>query len=311
MTNDLAPMRLVPSNITEAKQFAEEYSKSILVPKEYQGKPANCLVAMMWGFELGLGPLTALKSISVINGRPAVWGDALLGICMQHPQYLSITETSEGDGENYTAICNVERLRKDGETATTEVKFSVADAKRAGLLGKGGPWSQYPQRMMRYRARGFALRDAFPDALAGVITAEEAKDMPAIKTVQPADVTIDRGGSARAEAALKRIASDDAQFVDAPKPSAFVLAVPTKPDRNFDNHVDFAQTYNDLLLAIRQHEKTSHAERRTKMRELFEANADSLTALAEIDADLAEELKTKRLAYNAGLASEERQAHGK
>jgi hypothetical protein len=52
----------------------------------------------------------------------------------------------------------------------------MADAKRAGLLGKAGPWAQYPARMLALRARGFALRNAFADALRGLITAEEAQD---------------------------------------------------------------------------------------------------------------------------------------
>jgi hypothetical protein len=58
-------------------------------------------------------------------------------------------------------------------------QFSVADAVRAGLWGKSGPWTQYPKRMLQLRARGFALRDAFPDVLKGLVTAEEAQDYPA------------------------------------------------------------------------------------------------------------------------------------
>jgi hypothetical protein len=55
--------------------------------------------------------------------------------------------------------------------------FSQDDAKTAGLWGKQGPWSQYPKRMLQLRARGFALRDAFPDALRGIHSADESRDM--------------------------------------------------------------------------------------------------------------------------------------
>jgi hypothetical protein len=69
-------------------------------------------------------------------------------------------------------------------------KFSVEDAKRAGLWGKQGPWSAYPKRMMQMRARGFALRDAFPDVLKGLISAEEAQDYPDEAKPRPAkDIT--------------------------------------------------------------------------------------------------------------------------
>jgi hypothetical protein len=72
------------------------------------------------------------------------------------------------------AVCVAKRKGRKPVTA----RFSVEDAKRAGLWGKQGPWSAYPKRMMQMRARGFALRDAFPDVLKGMITAEEAQDYP-------------------------------------------------------------------------------------------------------------------------------------
>jgi hypothetical protein len=83
------------------------------------------------------------------------------------------------------ARCVVRRAYGD-EIEETEATFSVDDAKRAKLWGKQGPWSQYPKRMLAMRARGFAIRDAFPDAMKGMITAEEAQDYP---TKAPRDVT--------------------------------------------------------------------------------------------------------------------------
>jgi hypothetical protein len=73
------------------------------------------------------------------------------------------------------AVCEAKRR---GYPAPTVVRFSVADAKKAALWGKSGPWQQYPTRMLALRARGFALRNAFADALRGLITAEEAQDYP-------------------------------------------------------------------------------------------------------------------------------------
>ena len=63
---------LQPQTMDEAMKFSEVISKSGLVPKEYQGKPANCLVAIQWGMELGLAPLQALQNIAVINGKPSL-----------------------------------------------------------------------------------------------------------------------------------------------------------------------------------------------------------------------------------------------
>jgi hypothetical protein len=87
-----------------------------------------------------------------------------------------VAEKVEGDGEQMIATCTAKRR---GYPEPTTVRFSVADAKKAGLWGKSGPWTQYPRRMLQLRARGFALRDAFPDVLKGLVTAEEAQDYPA------------------------------------------------------------------------------------------------------------------------------------
>ena len=165
---------LAPTNLTEAMRFADMLAGSSMVPKDYQGKPANCLVAIQWGQEIGLGPLQALQNLAVINGRPSLWGDAALALVQAHPAYVEHEEGIRGEGDAMLGYC---RITRQG-SKPHEAVFSVADAKKAGLWGKAGPWQQYPQRMLQLRARGFALRDKFADALRGVITAEEAQDTP-------------------------------------------------------------------------------------------------------------------------------------
>jgi hypothetical protein len=164
-----------PANITEAIKFSEMLSKSQMVPKQYQGKPEDILVAVQWGYEVGLAPMQALQNIAVINGKPSVYGDAAMALVLASPVCENIEETIEGEGtENPVAVCTAKRRGRSPVVA----KFSVSDAKRAGLWGKQGPWTAYPKRMLAMRARGFALRDAFADVLKGLITAEEAQDYP-------------------------------------------------------------------------------------------------------------------------------------
>jgi hypothetical protein len=166
---------LEPSTLSEAMTFANMLARSTMVPRDFQGKPENILVAIQWGREIGLGPLQALQNIAVINGRPSVWGDAMLALVRGSSVCAYVRETIEGDGDAMTAFCRVARKGEEGEIVGT---FSISDAKKAGLFGKTGPWTQYPKRMLQMRARGFALRDGFPDVLRGVISAEEAQDIP-------------------------------------------------------------------------------------------------------------------------------------
>jgi hypothetical protein len=164
-----------PATLTEAIQFSDMLASSSMVPKAYQGKPQDILVCVQWGYEMGLAPMQALQNIAVINGKPSVYGDAAMALVQASSVCEDVEEYFEGEGTpNPVAVCVAKRKGRKPVTA----KFSVEDAKRAGLWGKQGPWSAYPKRMMQMRARGFALRDAFPDVLKGLITAEEAQDYP-------------------------------------------------------------------------------------------------------------------------------------
>lgn len=183
----LAPRQqfdLSPQTFEQALTFSNYLADSDMVPKDFKGKPGNCLVAIQWGMEIGLKPLQAMQNIAVINGRPSLWGDAVIALVRSSPLCESIIE--EDDGR--TATCRVKRRGEPEQSRS----FSMDDAKAAGLLGKQGPWTQYPKRMRQMRARAFAVRDVFPDVLKGLPVAEEVQDMPterhmgAVNEVKPA-----------------------------------------------------------------------------------------------------------------------------
>jgi len=160
---------MTPQTLTEAMQYSEMMAKSQIIPKDYQGKPENVLVAVQWGHEIGLPPLQAMQNIAVINGRPSLWGDAMLALVRGSGKLEYIDERID---ENGTAIC---RLKRKGEPEQIRT-FGEEDAKLAGLLNKPGPWTQNKNRMKQMRARGFALRDVFTDVLKGMAVAEEVQD---------------------------------------------------------------------------------------------------------------------------------------
>jgi hypothetical protein len=184
---------LSPQTFDQLVKFSEFAANSDLMPRDYKGKPANVFLAVQMGSELGLAPMQAINSIAVINGRPGVWGDGMIGLCRQSPLCEDIREWIEGEGDERTAFCEAKRR---GAASPTTARFSVADAKKAGLWqtearvkrrGRDGgtyeaendsPWYRYPDRMLQNRARGFCLRDAFPDLLRGLKSVEELRDTP-------------------------------------------------------------------------------------------------------------------------------------
>lgn len=175
---------LVLQDLDGLWRFSNYVAKSGFAPKGIQS-PEGIFIAIQMGMEVGLTPMAALQNIAVINGRPSIWGDAQLAIVRGTGQLEILEEWFEAGGkrlprnpitytDDTTAICRVKRRGYE----PNEVGFSVADAKTAGLWNKEGPWRQYPFRMLKFRARSFALRDQFGDALKGIMSAEESRDTP-------------------------------------------------------------------------------------------------------------------------------------
>ncbi|MDJ0513104.1 MAG: hypothetical protein QNJ62_06640 [Methyloceanibacter sp.] len=165
--------------------FADEERKAIA--KDLQSK---IMVGIMKGAEVGLPPITALSWIAIINGRPSIWGDGAISLVQRTGQLENSREWFEpGIGETespgewddtLTACC---ALKRKGQDDPYIGRFSVRDAKRAKLWmnPKKDPWMKYPQRMLMWRARTYAMRDGFADCLAGLSIAEEMQDLPTVE----------------------------------------------------------------------------------------------------------------------------------
>lgn len=180
----------------DAYRFATAVAKSKLAPKGLE-TAEQILIALQAGLELGFSPMRALSAVAVVNGRPSLMGEAALakirqsGVCKLGP-----TITTRGEGDKLTGVV---RFQRDGMSEPLEVTFSVADAKRAGLWGKSGPWTQYPTTMLEWRAVARTAKLYFSDILLGLVIAEEAQDYPQQERVGRWDKAIAAADPARRE----------------------------------------------------------------------------------------------------------------
>ncbi len=171
---------LALNSVSDLQQLAEMLYKGGLTPPGIDS-PNKVAAVILAGLEVGLAPTQALGSIMLTNGRLSIYGDGALALVRASGQLEAISETVEGDGSARIGNCI---LKRKGEPERI-FKFSYGQAERAGLIerAKGkGPWASYPDRMLIMRARGFALRDVFPDVLRGLITHEEAQDGSIVET---------------------------------------------------------------------------------------------------------------------------------
>jgi hypothetical protein len=193
------PRAIVPTDFEQVWRIAQVLVAADMVPKDFKGSIEKVSIALMHGLEIGLPPMQAIQKIAIINGRPAVWGDAVIGLVQARGADEYIIEQFEGSLQDGTlkAICKTKRKGKPNEVVRT---FSIKQAQRARLWDtrekvkrfrnnqpvevlNDSPWYRFPERMLQMRARGLCLRDVYADVLGGLYLAEEL--------IEPGDDAID------------------------------------------------------------------------------------------------------------------------
>jgi len=191
MENEKALVANAPTGMAQTIESAEAFTLRLeqftklangviqagLAPKG-MSRPEQVIIAMQTGHELGLPPMQSLKSVTVINGRSGLMGEAALGLLNAVSALKPGTQFEKHyEGEGDDLVCTVQ-LWRAGREEPSEHSFGVADARKAKLWGKSGPWTDYPKQMLKWRALGFLLRDHFADVTMGLALAEELRDIP-------------------------------------------------------------------------------------------------------------------------------------
>jgi len=167
------------SNLEQEWKLAEMMVKSGMLPKQYD-TPAKVITAKQFAIELGVPPLTALRQIAVINGRPQLYGDLPLGLVRRSGLLDSMKEYFLDDkgqevcqeNKNLTAevegaVCVIKRKNEAGR----EFFWTSKDDQLAGISGYE-THKKYKRTMYMYRARSMALKSVFSDVLNGVAICE-------------------------------------------------------------------------------------------------------------------------------------------
>ena len=157
---------LEPQNIPEALVLAGHAVKSRLFSGA--SSPEAALVILLTGRGLGMDAMSSLRAIHVIDGKPTLAADAMIGLCLRS-KLCEHFETIEST----PLTCTVEAKRV-GRPAR-QLTFTIEDARRAKLLDKGekSGWAKFPAAMLRARAKSALARDVFPDVIMGIYDPDE------------------------------------------------------------------------------------------------------------------------------------------
>lgn len=133
----------------------------------YRGKRDEIVAVVLAGHELGIKPMTSLKSIDVIQGQPALRAHAMRGIVLKQGHEIELVESDDQH-------C-VMRGRRKGAEGWQTVVWDLGRARQMGLLNKD-QWKKQPKTMLIARATGEICRLIAADALHGMPYVAEELD---------------------------------------------------------------------------------------------------------------------------------------
>jgi hypothetical protein len=158
--------------VRAAGTIAEGLCRTSFVPKHFQGKPAETAAAILTGFELGLSPMAAVRSIFIIGGTPGMYAKAMVAVVQAQGHEVWAEEQSD----ERVVVCG----RRKGSATVVSTVWDRARVTKAKLTGNA-KYQESPQQMMVARGQAEICRQIASDALHGIPYAvEELDDMPPV-----------------------------------------------------------------------------------------------------------------------------------
>jgi hypothetical protein len=193
------PARDTFAILADAIRLAEVVADTELVPSALRRRPDAVVAVVLKGHELGLSPMHALSAVHLISGRPALSAEAMRALVLARGHTL-LVEASDTEA---TVRCRRREWQAEQWSSHT---FTLEDAQRAGLAGKG-TWASYPRALLTARATSEACRAIFPDVIAGLsYTPEEIGSIEVAPTYTPTGQS-ETPARSRAPGSTRRAAS--------------------------------------------------------------------------------------------------------
>jgi hypothetical protein len=170
------------SNLNLMYRRATALSRSDLLPREFQGKPENCMIALNLAERLNADPLMVAQNVYFVHGKPSLSSSFLIGAVNSCGRFSPIRFRWQGEeGEPSWGCRAVARdLDTDEECVGSLITIALANSE-GWSTKKGSKWKTMPEQMLMYRAAAFWARVYAPDATMGMHTRSELRDVgPAV-----------------------------------------------------------------------------------------------------------------------------------
>jgi len=189
------------------QRVAKGFASSTLVPQQYQGNVANCMIALNMAQRIGADPMMVMQSLVIVHGRPTWAAQFLIATANACGRFSALRFEFFGQKGTDEWGCRAYAIEKDTGERLDGSDVTIAIAKKEGWYNKNGSkWQSIPQQMLMYRAGSWWVRAYAPELSMGLTTAEEAVDI----------IDITRGEDGTYSADLESLRGAPAQQTAAP-----------------------------------------------------------------------------------------------
>lgn len=141
--------------------LAAQIAKTEFVPESFRNRPEAVLACMLFGREVGLGPMASLNLTQSIKGKVGLKPEGMRAVVQAHGHRI----WTEEYGDDAVTLCG----QRAGDERVERVRWTLDDAKRAKLVAAGdSSWSKYPRAMLLARATSELCRLLFSDVTGGI-----------------------------------------------------------------------------------------------------------------------------------------------
>lgn len=180
--------------LEQVGQLAQRIANTAFVPESFRGNVASVAATILYGREVGLGPMQSLTTLHNIKGRVGMYAEAMRAMVLAAGHDIVYEELS-------SARVTV-RGRRKGTEEWSSVTWTIDDARQAKLSGEN--WSKYPRAMLAARATAELSRLLFADAIHGLAAVEELDELQPVVEVGPAGALPSGGGQPAAGTKVQR-----------------------------------------------------------------------------------------------------------
>ncbi len=160
------------------QRVSKAFASSDLVPRQFQGNLANCMIAMDMAQRIGANPLMVMQNLYVVHGTPSWSSKFLVATINACGRFSALRYEWRGEPGSNEYGCRAWALEKATGERLDGIWVTWKMVKAEGWDSKNGSkWNTMPDQMFLYRAAAFWQRAYAPELGMGLITQEEAQDV--------------------------------------------------------------------------------------------------------------------------------------